>query len=76
MDNLEIVEVFTEEDIKFNREMVDRALKLREQRKFPDRRVGKMQMKNQKKSDMFAERDYDFSSKILSEFRRKWGIHG
>lgn len=74
MENLEIMEVFTDEDIKFNRKMVDRALTLQENKKFPDRRGGKMPMKNQWKSDMFEGRDYDFSSEILGDFRRKWGL--
>lgn len=74
LDNLNILEVFTLEDVEFNKKMVDRALKLREQKKFPERRGGKMLMNNRQKSDMFKNRDYDFASEILGEFRRKWGI--
>lgn len=71
---MEILEVFTEEDIKFNRKMVDCALKLQQSKKIPDRRGGKMAMKSHLKSDMFKERDYDFTSEILGEFREKWGL--
>ena len=74
LDNLDVLDVFTLEDIEFNKKMVNRALRLQEQKKLPERRGGKMPMKNRQKSDMFKERDYDFTSEIIGEFRRKWGI--
>ena len=58
MYDLNFLEIFTKEDIEFNHQMVDEALKLQ----------GKI------KKYMFQNRNYDFSSEILSEFRRKWGI--
>lgn len=75
MSELEIIQVFTEEDIKFNKKMVELGYELQEQKRFPDRRGGKMNMYGQQGSSMFAGRDYDFTSEILAEFRRKWGIH-
>lgn len=74
MKDLEILEVFTAEDIEFNRQMVDRALDLQIQRRFPDRRGGKMSMKHQQGSNRYVGRNCDYTSEVLSEFRRKWGI--
>lgn len=74
MNNLEFLDIFTEEDIAFNRKMVDLTLELQNAKRFPEKRGGKMQMKNRQKSGMFEDRDYDFSSEVLGEFRRKWGI--
>lgn len=72
--NLDFLEMFTEEERAFNRKMMERGLELQQQRKNPEHRGGKMSMKNQKKSGIFSDRRYDFSSEVLSEFRQKWGI--
>jgi len=58
MEELEIFEIFTEEDIKFNRKMVDEGLKSKEKRK----------------PSIFKNRNCDYTSEIINEFRRKWGI--
>jgi hypothetical protein len=75
MANLNISKYFTEEDIKFNREMVDQSLGIRDDRTFLDSRGGKMLMTNRITSGMFNKRNYDFTSDTLGEFRRKWGLH-
>ena len=74
MENLNVEKIFTEEDKKFNRMMIDCALESRQKRELPDRRGGKMQMGNHLESMLLEHRDYDFSSEILADFRRKWGI--
>ena len=57
MEELKIFDVFTEEDIKFNRKMVDEGLKSKK-----------------RKPSIFKNRNCDYSSEIINEFRRKWGI--
>ena len=54
--------------------MVNNALNFNKEIFVPDRRGGKMQMNSEYKSIMFQNRNYDFSSKILEEFSRKWGL--
>lgn len=56
MTELKLLNIFTEEDIEFNKKMVDRAL----------------EKKTQSKSK--RQRDCDFSSDVLSCYRKKWGI--
>ena len=36
MKKIELVQIFSEEDKKFNRKMVDRTLKLKQQNKLPE----------------------------------------
>jgi hypothetical protein len=57
MEELKIFDVFTEEDIKFNRKMVDEGLKSKKT-----------------KPSIFKNRNCDYTSEIINEFRRKWGI--
>ena len=71
---LEVLSVFTEEDIKFNRKMVDCALDMQREKKFPERRGGKMPMRDHQASGAYAGREYDCTSEVINEFRRKWGI--
>ena len=66
--------IFSDEDRKFNREMIDCARANRVDQRIPDRRGGKMLMGNRLESKIFENRDYDITSEILSEFRKKWGI--
>lgn len=66
--------IFSDEDRKFNREMIDCARENRVEQSFPDRRGGKMLMGNRLESKILENRDYDITSEILSEFRKKWGI--
>ena len=74
MGDLVVKKIFTEEDKKFNRFMIDCALDSRQRQNVPDRRGGKMQMGNRLESELFKDREYDFASEILADFRRKWGI--
>lgn len=55
----EIIEVFTKEDIEFNKKMMDIS------RELPNVPI---------KTQFEKDRNYDFISEILNEFRRKWGI--
>ncbi len=66
--------IFSDEDRKFNREMIDCVKENRKEQNIPDRRGGKMLMGNRLESKIFEDRNYDFTSKILAEFRDKWGI--
>lgn len=59
--NIFIVKIFTEEDKKFNRMMIDEAKN--------------MQKINHIKSDNFKNRNYDFVSDIIKYFRKKYGIN-
>lgn len=74
MDEMIMENMFTTEDEEFNRKMVNNALNFNKEIFVPDRRGGKMQMNSEYKSIMFQNRNYDFSSKILEEFSRKWGL--
>ena len=74
MEKIIIENVFTEEDKEFNRMMVNNALNYNKQQSIPDRRGGKMQMNNRYEPIMFKDRDYDFTSDILDDFSRKWGL--
>lgn len=56
----EITSMFTEEDKKFNRKMMKRGIELSYGKK--------------KRPSIFQDRQYDFSSEILGDFRKKWGI--
>ena len=55
---LEICNVFSQEDKKFNRQMVEAS------RKFPKLTLDCFE----------EEREYDISSEIIEAFRIKWGI--
>lgn len=55
-----IPKIFTEEDIKFNRKMVDEERKLEQK--------GKLRKVNTRTTNC------SFISEIINEFRRKWGI--
>ena len=74
MENIIIESAFTEKDKEFNRAMVNNALNFNKQKAIPDRRDGKIQMNNGYKPIMFKNREYDFTSDILDEFSRKWGL--
>lgn len=74
MDNIEIINVFTEKDKKFNRLMVERALMDEQKVQGAERRGGKMPMPEQMGTGLYQERNYDFTSEIINDFRRKWGI--
>lgn len=60
MEELKICDVFTEEDIKFNRRMVDEGME------------SKTKINN---TSLFKNHNYNYVSEIVNEFRRKWGIH-
>ena len=66
--------IFSEEDRKFNRDMIDCAKANRREQNIPDRRGGKMLMGNRLEAKIFENRDYDITSEILAEFRKKWGL--
>lgn len=66
--------IFSDEDRKFNREMIDSVRENRKEYSNPDRRGGKMEMENRLKTNIFEGRDYNIASEILVEFRKKWGI--
>lgn len=72
MEKLEIIEVFTEDDIKFNRKMVDLSLSLQGQRKIPGQ---KPKRKIQNQIQNLYMRDVDCTKDIVEEFRRKWGLN-
>lgn len=72
MEKLEIIEVFTEDDIKFNRKMVDLSLSLQGQRKIPGQKP-KRKIQNQIPNSYM--RDVDCTKDIVEEFRRKWGLN-
>lgn len=74
MEKIMIRKIFSEEDRKFNRKMIDCALESQKQHNVPDRRGGKMQMGNRLESKIFEDRNYDITSEILAEFREKWGL--
>lgn len=74
MDNIEIVNVFTEKDKSFNRIMVERALLDEQKVQGAERRGGKMPMQEQVGTSLYQNRNYDFTSEILNDFRKKWGI--
>lgn len=74
MENLAFNGFFSEEDKAFNREMISRSLNQERVRGNSERRGGKMPMNNLLENKMFPNRQYDFTSKILSEYRRKWSI--
>lgn len=57
MEDLHIETIFTDEDKKFNRLMVDNTRNL----------------KNNTTSS-FQNQEYDFISKILNDFNKKWEI--
>ena len=58
-NELRIPKIFSEEDKKFNREMIDLA------RSKPKEKIP---------SPYFQDRDYDFTSEILDAYREKWLI--
>lgn len=72
MEKLEIIEVFTEDDVKFNRKMVDLSLSLQDQRKIPGQKT-KRKIQNQMPNSYM--RDVDCTKDIVEEFRRKWGLN-
>lgn len=74
MKNIIIEEIFTKEDKEFNRTMVNNARTFSNAIEVPDRRGGKMHMNDEHESLMFKDRNYDFTSDIIEEFSRKWGI--
>ena len=54
--------------------MIDCVRGNRKEQNIPDRRGGKMLMGNRLESKIFENRNYDITTKILAEFREKWGI--
>ncbi len=74
MGNLEIISFFSAEDREFNREMVVRSMNQEKSIIMPERRGGKMLMDDLFKRSMYQDRQYDFTSEILDEYRKKWGI--
>lgn len=74
MEKLEINSFFSEEDRKFNRQMVQRLLRRGKAAVTSEHRGGKMPMNSFKESRIYQNRQYDFSSEILDEYRRKWGL--
>ena len=74
IDDLEIVNIFSQEEKDFNRAMVQRALENERTLQNSERRGGKMPMRGQFNKGMYAKREYDFTSYVLNEFREKWGI--
>lgn len=74
MENLYVTSFFSEEDKLFNREMVMRSLDKRDDVTVPERRGGKMPMGDLFARRLYQGRKYDFTSEILGEYRKKWGI--
>lgn len=74
MEKLEINSFFSEEDKVFNRQMVLRSLEKGDEVVSSEHRGGKMQMHSLTGSRMFQNRQYDFTSEILGEYRRKWRL--
>lgn len=74
MENLNVTSFFSEEDRLFNRKMVIRSLDKTDSVSIPERRGGKMKMGDLFARRMYQGRKYDFTSEILDEYRKKWGI--
>lgn len=74
MEKIEIKSFFSEEDKAFNRQMVLRSLGKGDAVASSEHRGGKMPMNSLTESRLFQNRQYDFSSEILGEYRRKWGL--
>lgn len=74
MDDLKIISFFSAEDKKFNREMVVRSMDKEKDVIVPERRGGKMLMGDLLERRMYQNRKYDFTSEILGEYRKKWGM--
>ncbi len=74
MPEIEIKSYFSKEDKDFNRKMVEWGLEGEKSLGVAEDRGGKMHMSSSIISRMFPNREYDFSSEILEEYRRKWGI--
>ncbi len=74
MENLKVISFFSTEDREFNREMVVRAMNKGKDTAMPERRGGKMLMDDSFERSMYQSRQYDFTSEILGEYRKKWGI--
>ena len=74
MQKIVLQRIFSDEDRKFNRKMIDCVRGNRKEQNIPDRRGGKMLMGNRLESKIFENRNYDITTKILAEFREKWGI--
>ena len=69
MRELEVIEVFSEDDVKFNRKMVDLSLSL--QKQIPGQKT-KRKIQNQMPRTYTENRDC--AKEIIEEFRRKWGL--
>lgn len=74
MENLKVISFFSAEDREFNREMVVRSMNKEKDTTMPEPRGGKMLMDDLFKRSMYQNRQYDFTSEILNEYRKKWGI--
>lgn len=74
MENLNVTSFFSEEDRLFNREMVMRSLNKTNSVAVSESRGGKMSMNDLFEDELYQDRKYDFTSEILCEYRRKWGI--
>ncbi len=74
MENLNVTSFFSEEDRLFNREMVIRSLDKTDHVSVPERRGGKMKMGDLFARCMYQGRKYNFTSKILDEYRKKYHI--
>ncbi len=74
MEGLVINSFFSKEDKEFNREMVRRSLGKEKSFLSSEHRGGKMSMNSMLENRLFQNRQYDFASGILSDYRRKWGL--
>lgn len=74
MEDLRAISFFSEEDKKFNKEMVMRSVDKAKDAMASERRGGKMLMGDLFERKMYQDRKYDFTSEILGEYRKKWGI--
>ena len=74
MERVAVENIFTDEDKRFNRFLVDCALESQQKKNIPDRRGGKMSMGNHLEYGLLKDRNYEFTSEVLTQFRKKWGI--
>lgn len=74
MKNLNVIKFFSEEDKLFNLEMVNRSLCKTNDITVSDLMSTKIPISDLFILQLYQDRQYDFTSEILGEFRKKWGI--
>lgn len=74
MEQIEVKKYFSEQDKEFNRMLVKEGMCYNHDLLMPERRGGKMQINNNNEPSILKDKDYDFSSDIIEQFSRKWGL--